>query len=154
MFRYDVAEALEHPVEEKGVQTIRFPKSLVIYLEPAANTPDYKQINARFPDGSRYNYQTPAIKLRELLERCLVIFTPLYLPKLRKRMKQAGTHEEGGRLAAELKSNMQGVMCSILCPNFLSQAPSVAPEIYFKKPYSQILSSVFRLIVLHYSEMF
>ncbi|MDR0709615.1 MAG: hypothetical protein LBF77_06085 [Spirochaetaceae bacterium] len=108
MFRYDVAEALEHAVEEDGVWTISFPKSLVIYLESGANTPDYELLRVRFPDGSRHEYSAPVIKLtelsvRELTERHLVIFAPLYLLKLRKQVKRAGGHEEREELAGELK---------------------------------------------------
>jgi hypothetical protein len=69
MFRYDVAEALDHPVEEDGVQTINFPKSLVIYLEPSAKTPDYEPLRVRFPDGSLYDHRTQVIN-------------PLVIPRL------------------------------------------------------------------------
>jgi hypothetical protein len=53
-------------------------------------------------------YRLPVIKLTELsvkdlVERHLLIFAPLYIIKLRKRVKQAGTREERVRLAAELK---------------------------------------------------
>jgi hypothetical protein len=65
MFRYDAAEALEHPLGEKGVQSIYFSKSLVIYLEPPANTPDYELLRVHFPDGARYDYQVPVVKLTE-----------------------------------------------------------------------------------------
>ncbi|MDR2247922.1 MAG: hypothetical protein LBE17_14835, partial [Treponema sp.] len=108
MFRYDVAEALEHAVEEEGVWAIDFPKSLVIYLEPGANAPDYELVRVRFPGGFHYEYRTPVIKLtelsvQELAGRHLVIFAPLYLLKLRKRVKRAGGHKEREELAAELK---------------------------------------------------
>jgi hypothetical protein len=107
MFRYDAAEALNHPVEEDGVQTINFPKSLVIYLEPTANTPDYELLRVRFPDGACYNHKTPVIKLTELsvgelVERHLLIFAPLYILKLRQKLKQTKTPEERRQLAAEL----------------------------------------------------
>jgi hypothetical protein len=108
MFRYDVAEALEHPAEEDGVQTISFPKSLIIYLEPGAGAPDYESLRVRFPDGSCYEYRTPVIKLtelsvKELSERHLVIFAPLYILKLRRKVRRAKTQDERKRLAAELR---------------------------------------------------
>jgi hypothetical protein len=108
MFRYDAAEALEHPLNEGGVETVSFPKSLVIYLEPAAGVPDHELLRVRFPDGFCYEYRTPVIKLTELsveglLERHMVIFAPLYILKLRKRVKRAKTREERERLAGELK---------------------------------------------------
>jgi hypothetical protein len=107
MFRYDVAEALEHSAEEDGVQTISFPKSLVIYLENAAGAPDHELLRVRFPDGSIHEYSTPVVKLTELpvgelARRHLVIFAPLYLLKLRRRVRRAKTHEERERLAIEL----------------------------------------------------
>jgi hypothetical protein len=87
MFRYDDAEALGHPGEKDGVTTVSFPKSLVMYLEPAAGTRDCELLRVCFPDGSCYEYRTPVIKLtelsvRELLERHLVIFTRHPLPTL------------------------------------------------------------------------
>ncbi|MDR1353030.1 MAG: hypothetical protein LBK05_07095 [Treponema sp.] len=108
MFRYDAAEALEHPSEENGIETVSFPQSLVIYLEPVASAPDSELLRIRFPDGSCYEYRTPVIKLTELsveglLERHMVIFAPLYILKLRKRTKQAKTREEREKLAGELK---------------------------------------------------
>jgi hypothetical protein len=108
MFRYDAAEALEHPREEDGVMTISFPQSLVIYLEPSPAAPDYGSLRVRFPDGACYDYRTPVIKLpeltvQELAERHLLIFAPLYPLKLRKRMRRAKTGEERRQLAAELK---------------------------------------------------
>jgi hypothetical protein len=107
MFRYDAAEALEHPAEEGGVQTINFPKSVVIYLEPPANTPDYELLRVRFPDGVCYEYRVPVIKLtelsvEELVERRLLIFAPLYILKPRRKLKRAKTPGERKRLAAEL----------------------------------------------------
>ncbi|MDR2029590.1 MAG: hypothetical protein LBP93_08655 [Treponema sp.] len=69
MFRYAAAEALGHPGEEDGVTTVSFPKSLVMYLEPAAGTPDCELLRVRFPDGSCYEYRTPVIKLTELSVR-------------------------------------------------------------------------------------
>jgi hypothetical protein len=112
VFRYDVAEALEHPVEEGGVQTISFPKSLVIYLEPNPRAPDHELLRVRFPDDFDYEYRTPAIKLpelsvKELAERHLVIFMPLYILKLRRQVKRAKTREERQALAAELKQLYQ-----------------------------------------------
>jgi hypothetical protein len=108
MFRYDIAEALEHPAEEDGVQSISFAKSLIIYLEPSAGTPDYESLRIRFPDGFCYEYRTPVIKLtelsvRELSERHLVIFAPLYILKLRRKVRRAETQDERKRLAAELR---------------------------------------------------
>jgi hypothetical protein len=108
MFRYDVAEALDHPTEEDGVQTINFPKSLVIYLEPPANAPDYELLRVRFPDGALYDHRTQVIKLTklsvgELVERHLLIFAPLYILKLRRKLKRAKTPEKRKHLAAELK---------------------------------------------------
>jgi hypothetical protein len=108
MFRYDAAEALEHPSKEGGVETVSFPKSLVIYLEPAAGAPDYELLRVRFPDGFCYEYRTPVIKLTKLsveglLERHMVIFAPLYILKLRKKVKRAKTREEREKLAVELK---------------------------------------------------
>jgi predicted transposase/invertase (TIGR01784 family) len=108
MFRYDIAEALEHPTEKDGVWAVNFPRSMVIYLEPAAGTPERELLRVFFPDGARYNYSTPVIKLtelsvKELAELHLVIFAPLYLLKLRKRVKRARTHEKREELAAELK---------------------------------------------------
>jgi hypothetical protein len=108
MFRYDAAEALEHPLNENGVETIDFPKSLVIYLEPTAGVPDHEMLRVRFPDGSCYEYRTPVIKLTELsveglLERHMVIFAPLYVLKLRKKAKQAKTEKEREGLAAKLE---------------------------------------------------
>jgi hypothetical protein len=108
MFRYDIAEALEHPAEEDGVQTVSFPKSLVIYLEPTSGAPDYESLRVRFPDGSCYEYRTPVIKLTqlsvgELSERHLVIFAPLYILKLRRKVRRAKTQDERKRLAAELR---------------------------------------------------
>jgi hypothetical protein len=108
MFRYDTAEALEHPSEEGGVQTINFPKSLVIYLEPPANTPDYELLRIRFPDGACYHHKTPVIKITELsvgelAERHLLIFAPLYILKPRWKLKRAKTPEERRQLAAELE---------------------------------------------------
>jgi uncharacterized protein (UPF0335 family) len=108
MFRYDAAEALEHPLNEGGVETVSFPQSLVIYLEPAAGAPDSELLRIRFPDGFCYEYRTPMIKLTELsveglLERHMVIFAPLYILKLRKRAKKARTETERRGLAAELK---------------------------------------------------
>jgi hypothetical protein len=107
MFRYAAAEALEHPSEENGVQTITFPKSLVIYLEPPANTPDYELLRVRFPDGLCYDHRIPVIKLTELsvgelAERRLLIFTPLYILKPRRKLKRAKTPGERRQLAAEL----------------------------------------------------
>jgi hypothetical protein len=108
MFRYDDAEALEHPSEENGVETVSFPQSLVIYLEPAAGAPDSELLRIRFPDGFCYEYRTPVIKLTELsveglLERHMIIFAPLYILKLRNKAKRAKTREKRERLAAELK---------------------------------------------------
>ncbi|MDR1351817.1 MAG: hypothetical protein LBK05_00935 [Treponema sp.] len=108
MFRYDAAEALEHPLKEGGVETVSFPKSLAIYLEPAAGAPDYEILRVCFPDGFCYEYRTPVIKLTELsveglLERHMIIFAPLYILKLRKRTKRAKTREEREKLAEELK---------------------------------------------------
>jgi hypothetical protein len=108
MFRYDVAEAMDHPTEEDGVQTINFPKSLVIYLEPTANTPDHELLHVRFPDGALYHHRTQVIKLTELtvgelVERHLLIFAPLYILKLRQKLKRTKTPEERRKLAAALK---------------------------------------------------
>jgi hypothetical protein len=108
MFRYDVAEALDHPTEEDGVQTINFPKSLVIYLEPSAKTPDYELLRVRFPDGSLYDHRTQLINLTELTVGELVewhplIFAPLYIIKLRRKLKRAKTPEKRKHLAVELK---------------------------------------------------
>jgi hypothetical protein len=108
MFRYAAADALDHPGEEDGVQTITFPQSLVIYLEPPAGTPDYEPLRVRFPGASCYEYRTPVIKLpelsvAELAERHLLIFAPLYILRLRKRVKGAKKGEERRMLAAELK---------------------------------------------------
>ncbi|MDR1353168.1 MAG: hypothetical protein LBK05_07790 [Treponema sp.] len=108
MFRYDAAEALEHPFNENGIETVSFPKSLVIYLEPAAGAPDHELLRIRFPDGFCYEYRTPVIKLTELsveglLERHMVIFAPLYILKLRKKTKKARTEKEREKLAAELR---------------------------------------------------
>ncbi|MDR1353488.1 MAG: hypothetical protein LBK05_09425, partial [Treponema sp.] len=108
MFRYDAAEALEHPLNEGGVESVSFPKSLVIYLEPATGAPDHELLRVRFPDGFCYEYRTPVIKLTELsveglLERHMVIFAPLYILKLRKKVKQAKTGKERQGLAVELK---------------------------------------------------
>jgi hypothetical protein len=108
MFRYDVAEALDHPTEEDSVQTINFPKSLVIYLESPANTPDYELLRVRFPDGACYNHRTQVINLTklsvgELVERHLLIFAPLYILKLRQKLKRAKTPGERKHLAAELE---------------------------------------------------
>jgi hypothetical protein len=107
MFRYDVAEAMERPVKEDGVQTISFPKSLVIYLENAAGAPDHELLQIRFPDGFSHEYSTPVIKLTELsigelVRRHLVLFAPLYPLKLRRRVRRAKTHEEREGLAEEL----------------------------------------------------
>jgi hypothetical protein len=107
MFRYDTAEAQEHSSKEGGVQTINFPKSMVIYLEPPVNTPDYELLRVRFPDGVYYEYRVPVIKLtelsvEELAERRLLIFAPLYILKLRQKLKRAKTPGERKRLAAEL----------------------------------------------------
>jgi hypothetical protein len=109
MFRYDAAEALEHPLNEDGVETVSFPQSLVIYLEPAAGAPDYELLRVRFADGFCYEYRTPVIKLTELsveglLERHMVIFAPLYILKLRKKTKRARTQKEREKLAAELRA--------------------------------------------------
>jgi hypothetical protein len=108
MFLYDAAEALQHPVEENGIQTVIFPKSLVIYLEPAGATPDHEALRVRFPDGFCHEYQVQVIKLpelsvEELAERRLLIFAPLYILKLRRKVKAAKTKEKRRRLAAELK---------------------------------------------------
>jgi hypothetical protein len=108
MFRYDIAQALAQPVEEDGVETIRLPKSLVIYLEPPPGAPDHELLRVIFPDGSVHEHRTPAIKLpdlsvEELLERHLVIFAPLYILKLRRQTKRAKTREERRALAAELR---------------------------------------------------
>jgi hypothetical protein len=108
MFRYDAAEALEHPAEEDGIQTVTFPKSLVIYLEPAAGTPDHEILRVRFPDGACYDYRTPVIKLpelsvAELTGRHLVIFMPLYILRLRRKVERAKTRGEREELAAELR---------------------------------------------------
>ena len=57
-----------------------------------------------FPNGSSHEYSTPVVKLTELsvgelVRRRLVIFAPLYLLKLRRRVGEAETHEERERLA-------------------------------------------------------
>jgi hypothetical protein len=83
MFRYDTAEALEHP----------------------ANTPDYELLRVRFPNGLCYDHRTPVIKLTELsvgelVERRLLIFAPLYILKMRRKIKCAKTPGERRQLAA------------------------------------------------------
>ncbi|MDR1128344.1 MAG: hypothetical protein LBL20_03445, partial [Treponema sp.] len=90
------------------------PKSLVIYLEPAAGAPDSELLRVRFADGFCYEYRTPVIKLTELsveglLERHMVIFAPLYILKLRKRAKRARTEKERRVLAAELRAIYRGI---------------------------------------------
>jgi hypothetical protein len=107
MFRYDTAEALEHPAREGGVQTINFPKSMGIYLKPPANTPGYELLRVRFPNGLCYDHRIPVIKLTELsvgelAERHLLFFAPLYILKMRRKLKRAKTPAERRLLAAEL----------------------------------------------------
>jgi hypothetical protein len=65
-------------------------------------------VRVRFPDGTLYDHRTQVIKLTELsvgelVERHLLIFAPLYILRLRQKLKRTKTPEERRRLAAELK---------------------------------------------------
>jgi hypothetical protein len=100
MFRYDAAEALEHPLSEGGVETVSFPKSLVIYLEPAAGAPDYELLRIRFPDGFCYEYRTPVIKLTELSVEGLREKLAAELKEIYREIGEAlGREKKGGNLS-------------------------------------------------------
>jgi hypothetical protein len=107
-FLYDATEVLEHATKENGVWTSIFPRDLVIYLEPSSGIPDVEIVRVHFADDFCYDLRTQVIKLtelsvEELVKRHLVLFAPLYILKLRKKLKRAKTSEERKRLAVEMK---------------------------------------------------
>ncbi|MBR1506381.1 MAG: hypothetical protein IJ619_00035 [Eubacterium sp.] len=73
---------------------LRFPRQIVIYLNPAGNIPDEYLVNIIFDDEKEIKYYIPTIKfqnesLDQIREKHMIILLPFKLLKVRDRFRKA-----------------------------------------------------------------
>jgi len=108
IFDYGYQDALKHRAGKKGNLTLNFPQPKIIYLEHSPNAPDEVTLEINFWGQQRINFTVLTMKLlnhsvKDLDERRMTILLPLYLLKLRSKVKNAKTKQALQECAAELK---------------------------------------------------
>lgn len=115
MLEYDVHIALNYGTqkndcqEQKRSYNLWMPKSVILYLEHSANTPDYEECEIHFADGTSHSYQVPIMKVQnysmEMIEgkhlNMLIPFLPIRFRKV-VRSASSQTREKAGKELTEL----------------------------------------------------
>ncbi|MCI5652860.1 MAG: hypothetical protein MR311_01060 [Lachnospiraceae bacterium] len=116
MMEYDFLFALRNAEKNSFHYTMKYPNSCVLYLRHHENTPDAVTVTVEMPNGERFTYQTPIVKvqeyeLQEIFEKKLLAFLPYYILKYEKNLETIEVDEEKrgelvrtyGEIAARLK---------------------------------------------------
>lgn len=105
MFAYDLHFSIQHAThhgdDEDGI-TLRFPRSVVIYLEKNGRLPDRLRCRIIFQDGSEHIYQVPTVRiqsysLQEIREKHLNLFIPYVMLRFRPRLRQKSAKPKAGQ---------------------------------------------------------
>ncbi len=95
MYEYDTQMAVIHGVKSypnrKGY-ALEMPRSVILYLTHTGNTPDVETMEVNFPNGERWTYEVPAMKVQEyslekIRERKLFFLIPLTIVRFSDKMK-------------------------------------------------------------------
>lgn len=115
VFNYDYLEAVKHKTVQPGMVSLSFARSVVVYLEPTAQTPTESAVRLSFADGSAHIFRVPSFRflhysIPELEARNLSMLLPFYLLKLRKRISGAKTARKRQSLSADLKGLVEDIL--------------------------------------------
>lgn len=74
----------------KGEYTLKFPQSAILYLNNTRNTPDIESCIVKYPDGTKYEYKVPVLKVQSytpqmIAEKHLYILLPFLPIRFKKR---------------------------------------------------------------------
>ena len=94
MYEYDSETAVHHTVRnENGQKIITFPRSVILYLTRAKNTPDTECLRIYLPDDTCVEYTVPVMKVQNynlsmIHDKKLYAILPLTLLRFKKEPKQ------------------------------------------------------------------
>lgn len=91
MIEYDFMIALRNAEKNGYNYIVKYPHSCVLYLRHNSQTPDYLNITVEMPDGKKFAYQTPIIKVQEytldeIFQKKLFAFLPYYVLRYEKEL--------------------------------------------------------------------
>lgn len=93
MIEYDFSIALEHVKKINKKYVLEFPRSCILYLRHTKHTKEAEEVEVHFPDGSRFRYKVPIIKVQEytkdkLFQKKLLFLLPFYIMRYEKEKKR------------------------------------------------------------------
>ena len=101
MIAYDIAVALEHPVQvtvegsdSPPLYHVQFPQSCVMYVMEDGKIPRELEMDLEFADGTTHRYHVPTVNVQgytkqEIFEKHLLAFLPYYILRYRKQIQAA-----------------------------------------------------------------
>ena len=109
VFNYGYQSAVEKQRINDGVITLSFPQPKIIYLEHWRTAPDEVVLELDFWGQGTSRYTVPTMKfldysVEELDKRRMAILLPLYLLKLRRKIKNAKEKGTAGQYVEEIRS--------------------------------------------------
>lgn len=109
MYEYDSQTAIQHAVrDENGEKVITFPKSAILYLSHAQNTPDTECLKIQLPNDTYVEYTVPVMKIQNydlsmIHNKRLYSILPLILSRFKKEPEYEYTEKDINELTEFIK---------------------------------------------------